>query len=401
MSRPTVLVIGDYRQTLTVVRSLAARGMRAVVGRTRGKRSQIRYSRYAAEVWAHPPIDEGFTPAFLDAVDRFRPVVVFPVGDREISWFGNHREHLPAIPIAAPDATIAAECLDKATLMKRTADLGIDHAPFHVVSDPRELEAAVAALGFPCFVKPHDPLLRLFETRGIRFDDPDDLRRRFISWPEGHRRLIVQRYFKGPRHNVYFAAHTGRLIGAVEVEILRTDCHDGTGLAVDGLVVEASPALLAGTASLVKDLKYTGVGCTQFLVGRDGSTSFLELNPRLGANYVVVHSAGLDLASIAVDLATDREVVTPRLRTGIRYAWTLGDIEGLKRAVVKREVSRGEVLRRLLDVGRAAWRADVHVTWRFSDPLPSIVLAHRTLTAPLVRRLDPRRLLRARRGTQI
>jgi predicted ATP-grasp superfamily ATP-dependent carboligase len=389
----TALVIGDYRQTLTVVRALAAHSMRVVAGHVAGKSSPTRHSRFIAQTWPHPPIGDDFTGAFRDALMRLRPDVVFPVGDLEIDWLARHGEELPPVVIAAADPEVTAECQNKTALMQRAADLDVPHAPFRLVSDPGELLEAAGSVGFPCFVKPHDPLLRLFGKKGIRVDDAPGLLSEFDTWPEGHRRLIVQRFDEGPRHNVYFAAREGTLIGAVEVTILRTDRRDGTGLAVDGEVVPGSPGLIDDTAAIVGDLKYTGVGCTQFLVAGDGSRSFLELNPRLGANYVVAHAAGLDLASIAVDLAMGREVEPPRLRTGIRYAWTLGDLEGLKAAIQSKEITAAGFLRWLGDMVRTAWHADVHVTWRLDDPVPSLVMASRSLLGPVLRRLAPRSLL--------
>ncbi len=388
--RPVALVLGDYRQTLAVVRALDGRGYRVVAGIADSAPSQVRWSRRVSQRWQHPQIDEDFAPVLREAIERFRPAVVFPVGDREIAWFGRHRDELPDVPIAAPDVAITTECQDKVALMRRAGDHGVPHAPYRVVASPAELQAAVEEIGFPVFVKPHDPLLRIFGEKGIGCDDEQALAARFAEWPEPHRKLIVQRYAHGPRHNVYFAAHRGELLGAVEVEIIRTDRRDGTGLAVDGRAVAPNPELIAATETLAESMKYTGVGCTQFLVAGDGTVSFLELNPRLGANYVVAHRAGLDLASIAVDLARDRNVVVPPLRTGVRYAWTLGDIDGLKEEIRGGGLESGDVVRWIGALIATAARARVHVTWKLDDPAPALVLAYRSLLRPLVRRLRGR-----------
>ena len=50
-----VLVLGNYRQTLTVIRSLGRAGYHVIAGRD-GKRSFTDYCRYTAEVWQHPNI---------------------------------------------------------------------------------------------------------------------------------------------------------------------------------------------------------------------------------------------------------------------------------------------------------------------------------------------------------
>ncbi len=385
MTGPVVLVIGDYRQTLAVVRALAAHGCSVVAGVADTGPSHVRWSRYPDARWIHPVVGEEFLEPFLEALDRFRPDVVFPVGDREIAWIARHRDRLPDVALAAADPEITDECQDKVALMQRAADLGVPHSPFRVVGSLEQLTARAEELGYPVFVKPHDPLLRLHGEKGIAAESAAALNIRFSEWPEGHRLLIVQRLADGPRHNVYFAARRGEVLGAVQVAIDRTDRLDGTGLAVDGVVVDLAPALASATETLAGALGYTGVGCTQFLVG-DRGISFLELNPRLGANYAVAHHAGLDLAAIAVDLALDREIESHELRTGIRYAWTLGDVEGLKEAVRDRRAPVGRTLRWIADILRTAWRADAHVTWRSDDPAPTLVLAYRSLLRPLVRR---------------
>ncbi len=52
---PTVLLVGDYRYTLSFVRSLAQAGFRVFVAR-RGSPKYAARSRFTAAAWEHPRI---------------------------------------------------------------------------------------------------------------------------------------------------------------------------------------------------------------------------------------------------------------------------------------------------------------------------------------------------------
>ncbi len=386
----TVLVLGDYRQSLTLVRSLAGKGERLVAAVPVPRVSYLARSRRVSELWLDPPpvTSPEFDEAVADAIARYGVDVIFPVGDVELKWMVSARHDLDVtFAAAAPD--VVELCQDKPQLLAVADRLGVPVTPSRVVSGLVEIRAFAAETGFPLFLKSNDPTQRLLGTKGLVCRTPADL---IDEWPKGHDSLIVQQYVTGPRHNLYFAAAHGQLRGEVQVKITRTDTTDGTGYAVEGVSVEPMAEVVEATRRLVAELDYHGVGCTQFLVDEGGRISFLELNPRLGANYAIADKAGLDLAGFAVGL-TREDPLSDRTeyRSGLRYVWTVGDIEGLKVALRNRKVSRRGAVRWL---GRTLWaaaNAHVHVTWRLSDPRPALSALWRSLGAPVIRRLGRRR----------
>lgn len=386
MSRRTVLVVGDYRQTLTIARALRRRGDLVVAGIDRAAQSHVLHSRAVDARWHHPPLDDpNFGGALEWALASHRPDVVFPVGDREIRWFAARSEHL-GVPLASVSRDVAEACQDKPRLLAKGAEVGVAFTDSEVAAGLDDLARIAGSLGFPCVVKSNDPLQRVLGSKGIICRSREELHSRIPTWPETHETLIVQRYLDGPRHNLYFAAQRGELLGLVEVEILRTDRPDGTGYAVDGITRAPTPALYEQTAALIGELKYHGVGCTQFLVGSDGTTSFLELNPRLGANYVVADAAGLDLAGLAVDLVFDDDVGAPAdPAVGLRYAWSLGELAGLRTLATAGEIDARAALAWVARTVGTALAADVHVTWSWRDPVPSLALLWRDILRPAVR----------------
>ncbi len=61
-------------------------------------------------------------------------------------------------------------------------------------------------------------------------------------------------------------------------------------------------------------------------------------------------------------------------RAGVRYAWTTGDLHGLRKSRATGHISRSAALRWLAGSMRSAVRADVHATWSLRDPLPTLAI---------------------------
>src|SRR5688500_1613407 len=93
MRRKTVLVLGDYRQTVTVVRSLGRAGFRVVLGCER-PHSSTALSRHVSTVRL---FDASSPERFCDNLKAWlqqeRADFVFPVGEAELRWLLNDGRH--------------------------------------------------------------------------------------------------------------------------------------------------------------------------------------------------------------------------------------------------------------------------------------------------------------------
>jgi hypothetical protein len=384
-----VLILGTYRPAVTVVRALARRGRRAVVGREPDRRHRapgtagVEFSRHTTAVWDHPPIKDE-PGAFLDALVRELagwpgPVHVLPLDEAAVVLLARERSRLPvSTSLAVPATETVVTCVDKERCLDAAQAAGLPVPPWEVVGGYQELLAAAGRAAAPVVVKPLWPRSRLLDDRkAILCRDGSDLARQIPVWPTGHDRLLIQRFAEGPRHDLFFAARDGELLDVMEVLTVRTDRRDGTGLAVTGRTRPVSIGLREQLAALVYHLRYTGVGFGQFLVqpgAQDGA--FLELNPRISGNHVIADHAGLDLANLAVDLAADvpvkRHIPAPTRRDGLTYAWTFGDLAGLWYAICQGELTRADALAELGRIARTAVLADVHLTWSWRDPAPTM-----------------------------
>ncbi len=382
MRQKTVLLIGNYRPSLTIARSLSQLCWRIELGVSDSseRNSSADRSRYVADVWRHPSIHH--SPAQFEASLRdylsSRPDIaaVFPVHEDAVHLLSKLHAQTPfASPVVSTDFATVTQCLDKPRMFERCREIGVAHAASETVANANDLRLAVEKIGFPCVVKPTGSAHFLFGLhKAIKVFDWKEFDDVFAEWPQEQSRLIVERHVGGPRHNIYFVAHQGRLLGAVEVKILKTDRSDGTGAAVKGMTVAPSEALCMDTERLVQSLGYTGVGCTQFMCDRQGH-SFLELNPRLGANYAIAHQAGLPLAPMALELALGNEGTSPSplwsYRQGLRFAWTTGALGGIRFELRQGWISRTKAVKQILDALIDGVRAPVHITWSYRDPRPT------------------------------
>lgn len=380
MPQDSVILLGNYRPTLTLARSLSALGYRVIVTRGGGEGCS-EWSRFVDECWDHPPIEDA--TAFFAALDellRQRPDIriVYPVWERCVAGLAAYRHMLPADRIyAAPDPRTVVTCLDKLRMLELSVRCGVPCADFAVVETYEALRHEADRIGFPIVIRPLSSSLSLNGGKVITLRSADELDAQLPVWPRGHTSLIVQEFVTGPRHNIYFAAQQGRPIRFLAAEILRTHKADGSGLAVDGRTIPLAPKIQDHCTRLIQALDYHGVGCVQFMVDPDaGKVSFLELNPRIAGNHAIAEACGLELGRLSIDLARDpdgdeRLTIGP---AGRRYVWTYGDFRGIREQLARDEMGWEQALAAAV---RALWLAvvaDVHMTWRWNDPLPPLAL---------------------------
>jgi len=392
----TVLLLGNYRPSLAVLRALGRRRWRTLLGRD-GDVSQADRSRFVDAVWDHPSIVDdpnGFEAALTRLVEARADIgAVFPISERANTALAGLRRPLP-VPVWAPRPETVLACVDKATLTRLAHRTGLSlarHALFHAAAD---LPDVAARVGFPCVLKPGGAAALVAGRKAIPVNGAPDAEAvtRAIAGEAGP--WIVQRRVFGKRHNLYFAAERGALLAGAEVRIDRTDRADGSGHAVDGRTIDPTPAIWAQTRDLLAELSYTGIGCAQFLREADaGALSFLEINPRIGANAAVVHRAGLDLAAWAERLADESGVPAPAAADdyarGVRYAWTKGDLSGLKNALGERSIGARAALGWSGRLLASALLADMHLTWDWRDPVPTLALYAQAVAPGLRARARP------------
>jgi biotin carboxylase len=401
-----VLVLGDYRQTVTVVRSLGRAGFEVTLG-TDQRRSSTGLSRFVSDVWIY---DNASPQRFCNHLEAFlrneRPDYVFTVGESQLRRLIDAAARFePLATWANPDFAAVARCFDKREMYDLAAALDIPTMPWASFTSAEGWRSQARAMGFPVVVKRKDSAGHLFERKAIIHHSAAELDGFLTSLPRDHdtSTLVLQKFAPGVRHNCHVAAADGRLVAYFQQKVLRTDEPDDTGIGVAGVSVPPSAQLRAHCEALTGALRYTGIGCIQFLVDEEsGAVSFLEFNARMDSTAALPYRMGLDYPLIAVRLAAYRKAcdagrsdaaqLLPQphpaaYAVGKTYHWLHGDLGAWLRELRARQSSAGRLAARLVEM---AWlcATSYHLTFDWRDPMPTLhMFWRRFLKGPLSRRL--------------
>jgi predicted ATP-grasp superfamily ATP-dependent carboligase len=383
-----VLLLEDYRQTITAVRSLGRAGYDVIVGKD-SRHTYSEFSRYAKGAFYHPSVE---SPEFISALEGFlegkdpQRTYVFPIGESSLVAVTGSLARLSGkarLVIPPPEATRV--CLDKAASYRLAAELGV---PFPRTEElpgrsTQGWDARAARVGFPCVVKRTSSVRTLLGHKAVicwreqdfaRFREHYDEQK--DQWDEI---LLIQEWAPGYRHNCHFAAYDGKVIAYFQQRVLRTDRIDGTGYGVENESVEPSPELRHETEKLAAKLGYTGVGCAQFLVDDStGRARFLELNPRLDANTAIAYLCGYDFPRLALECARRKaEGSGPPEPRATAYPvrrpmhWLYGDFWACAQSMRGRKIPLSQGIAWAQSLLSAVVRIRNHTTWSVSDPLPT------------------------------
>jgi biotin carboxylase len=383
-----ILLVGNLRSSLTIARNLSRAGHEVHCG-VDGLDPFLFTSRHVKGALWHPRVDieaQAALGAMADYVHAHGIDAIYPVSDVAVRLISRNRSRFPAhVRLIVADERVVEACVDKVGMFQLCERLGVPIAPLRLVHDYIALEAAVVAIGRPCVIKPIGNSHYVSDAKALVVRADQELAEVLAAWPGEHETLCVQAFATGVRHDVDFAAHDGRLIGAVQVEARRTDRIDGTGHMIEKVSVAPLPEVVRAVETLVAALDYTGVGNVQFMVDREsGRISYLENNPRMAAGFRSAEVCGLPLAVMNYQFWGARTPPAPRADpwaypVGKRMVWTKGDLSGLlhdwKAGALSPKQAAGwafALLRNLF--------APNHLTFSVRDPVPSFWIY---LQAPL------------------
>lgn len=388
----TVIILGNYRATLTTARQLASRDCKVILGTEPGT-SCAEYSRFVDEVWRCPSFSVAAPQDFLNALRALlprlaRPVTIMPVIERPLNLISMLEDELSDdVRLALPEARILSILHDKYKSLVAATEAGVAVPPFGIARSLDELCARIAEIGSPVVIRTMMAGCRIKGLKAYTLYGEADARAVFDGTEE-FPALLVQRRFVGRRTNVYFAANDGEVVAEQHSISLRTDRLDGTGQTIEGITVAPIKEISEETRLLVRHLRYTGVGCAQFLQDEaQRKQCFLEINARFGASYAFVERTGMGLTELALDLAWNdpRRVAdtSHRFDSGTRFVWTLGDFSGLLFGIRRGEFKLADALQWFGRSLIAAVRSRAHVTWSLRDPMPTIILYGRSIGSNL------------------
>ncbi|WP_421789663.1 hypothetical protein [Hyphobacterium sp.] len=391
-----ILLIDHNRCSLAVARALSGRG-RDVFAGINGPCDYVNLSRFVTESIAMADLVDTPVQALndLDRIFRAFPEItgLFPVDETGVRFLTEHGNKLPdhVTQYVVAEETVR-RVTDKSLAAKLAADCDIPVAPRITVDNYADLKSAAAEIGYPLVVRAVECNHDVYGVKVLICHTQADFDRTCIDWPtEGHQQLMVQRYNAGGRHNLYWTAENGRLYAGVNVKVGLTTAGDASGYGTFAETIEPIPELADYATRLVEALGYHGTGSAQFLLDdRTGEITFLEINPRLGANSKLVESV-LPYVSWFVDLVEGTplpERANPwAYKRGQRFVWLKGENQTYKKLI--REKRYSNLASRF---GQSMWNSigAVHGVFSPDDPLPALACHLNPLIKHLPDRFMPR-----------
>ena len=225
-------------------------------------------------------VDELIALCAEDGID-----VLFSTVDVELPPLARRRTELSAV-LAAPTLDTLETCLDKFALAVRCAPL-LRTPITHLVGPA----SSAAEWDFPIIVKPRSGA----GSRGVRLVHS----RADLDALGDDDSLIAQELLPGDEYSVdVIAAADGHVVAAVP----RTRTRVDSGVSIAGLTVR-DPELEATATAVAQAIGLTGVANVQLRRDTNGVPALLEVNPRFPGAMPLTIAAGVDMPSLALDLA--------------------------------------------------------------------------------------------------
>ncbi len=403
-----ILVLENYRQTLVVLRSLANAGYDLIVGcHDKIGDKFVLSSRYTKETWSHPDLNE--EDEFIEALTVFLKrrddiAYIFPTDNTSISLLARNFDQVSSICGILMASPLATEiCQDKGKAYELACELNIPLPETSIVRNFTDINSQIDRIGFPFILKPRTSCRPLYGKKCIICNSPDDFNKYFPKWPEKHHELVLQRKASGQRHNCMFTSVKGEMVSYFENKAIRTETYDYTGYAVESVSVRPTSKLKYYCELLTHKLAYTGIGFVQFHVDKeDGSSCFLEFNPRMGGSHALPYFCGVDFPKQAIDVhqylsgeIASLPQYSKNYRYGMRIHWMFGDITGMIKELKRKEISILQGIVWMLRIIITLFRSVHHMTWSWKDPLPTLILYKQEFLNIIAHRLNRLRLHKA------
>lgn len=366
--RALIVSTGRDRGALAAARSLRQAGWTVGVGTPDGGGMLGSSLSCSARHVVPRPRQDG--SAFVEGVRRAVVLgsydVVFGGGDDWMAALAAYRNDIPT-RVAHPAADVVEAALDKVVLAERARTAGLSAPRTELATDE-----TLAAWQGPVVVKcrahwshgqtrPHRIEAKLFPDAVSAGPQVERIRGAGAD-------PVLQEPVKGHLGALIGVFHDDHLDGRVQ-QVTSRLWPTPNGVSARAETVPVDNALVEKAETLLRDLGWWGLVELQFLIDDDGVPHLIDLNGRFFGSMALANAARPGLTDTWGRLVLGESVPgLPDAETGIRYAWTAGD---LRRAGIER---RGGMVVDIVDTLRWARRAR-HSVWDPRDPAPTWHLA--------------------------
>lgn len=378
--RQVLVLDGSQRSALAATRSLGRKLVTVRVGDC-VDRSLAASSRYCHQKlkYADPAANpDRFVSDILDASPAESGELILPMTDLTtmiLTSDGRLGSRLLSPPFAAYE-----EVSDKARLIRRAEQLGLNVPETYVVSDLHSAREAISLVGRPVVIKPARSRYlhkgTVAATSVSILDSPSQAEHVLREAPWfGPIPALVQRYVEGTGAGVFCMFAGGRPIAWFAHRRLREKPPRG-GVSVLSESVEPDHKLTTSSARLLASVGWSGVAMVEFKVGSDSTPYVMEVNGRFWGSLQLAVDCGIDFPWLLYQHAEGVMPTAPAsYAAGRRLHWFLGDFD---RLLILLRAGRTTWLPRASKLGALAEflatsfgprnRSEV---FRFSDPRPA------------------------------
>ncbi len=390
-SQPSIDVLvldGETRAALAVVRSLGSRGIRVAAASCDGLCPTIA-SRYVRTFRKHPNPRQGsaeFLSRLNEIVDELQPNLLLPVSDLSWDLLLRSDPNFPARSLLPKmDESTFRSASDKSRLLKAASELGLLVPRSEVVVGRYELpdgaRDAIEKFAYPAVLKPESSEQQIegvYKKPAPKYlSSPDEVFELLRSPVYSGVRCLLQQQIHGAGVGVFALCNAGDPIAVFCHERLLEKPPSG-GPSVLCESIPESNAPVKESLSLLKALRWNGVAMVEFKRSSTGEFFLMEINPRFWGSLQLAIDSGRDFPALyyrflAGESADSLKGQLQPFTTGNRLRWDLGTID--------------HALIRLKNEGRDAVKAIFtenalrifsrpastrHETFRFNDPLPFV-----------------------------
>jgi predicted ATP-grasp superfamily ATP-dependent carboligase len=337
-----VLILdASMKQSLASVRSLGKAGLRVAAGESIAQFSPALplpafRSRYCLHALVMPSLITD-APAFAAMVIEFvrdhSPSVVLPTGDVTIGVLRPYRKQLAELGCVLALASDAALTVanDKARTLAVARELGIAQPASIRIDSHKDLNAAIAELGFPFVLKPMVSWTEKANDRLVPVDvmnrtEATEFTEETLCAGSG---LLAQEWVPGRREGVTLFIANDQVIARCGHVAYRTTPPLG-GASVVRESIEVRDDTMDAAVRLVKAIGVQGVCEVEFRRDAKDHPVLMEVNARLAGTIENSIRSGIDFPFMLWRWAIGLDVCpVATYRSGVRTRWLHGDLRWL------------------------------------------------------------------------
>jgi len=373
-----VLVLdADQRSALAVTRSLGRRGI-PVYTADAGTDSLAGCSRYSRRYFPCPSPEqhpEQYVAALVRLARDQDIDILLPMTELTTTLVLDHQARFPGIVIPFPDPANLDAMIDKCSLMRMAAGLGVPVPRTWHADSPTTLPCSLDALPYPLVIKPGRSWLLEgghWKRAAVRIaGNPAEAAGILDSEPalRAHP-FMFQEHIAGHGQGVFALYDKGEALTFFAHRRLREKPPRG-GVSVLSESVAVEPAAGAYARTLLDAAGWHGIAMVEFKVSADGTPYLMEINTRFWGSLQLAVDAGVDFPWLLYQLASGmRPERLPAYRTGNRLRWLLGDLDSLYLTLRDRDYRLGRKAAAIVGFLTPAPFRTRHETDRWGDMGP-------------------------------